>query len=551
MSPPPDPYADAPLGSWLTRLFWPLWERDISLNDVLYTVDVVIWIAVIVALGALGVRGVRTSAREGRLRLPLALGALFIAGLGLRWSLATFGPGDLWVNQAAAFTAVYRGLGLPPYGGAPVALIRLAFAVFGESYSLLIWVGLITGAAAPVVLVLALRRLGRGEVEAWVGGALLALHPLAVRFAGEGNRGAQVVFLFCLCLFAFASWLARERRGWLALGVAAALLMCHSRPEAIMGLVPLATLGLWKAPTWRHRGELVVAGLLVVGFVVAQALHPSTVLQTSAGNLPYQYMRLFPPFSPETAFWVDPVYVGFGLLVLTGFGAVLGILELDPLPTSAVLGLLVISYLTQSEPSGDLNLANVRYQMLAIPCAVLASAYAVSRVTGVIPRPRARAAVAALAVVGIGATMVRPLREVTAATTVDEEFHFVRALIEELPPNAQILAPYDPLVIELGMRPLGWVMAVTHPGGGGGWTIWDPREPLPDVAGPRYYYHSASCSGRIAQPDARTDELMAQCAAGLASYGESPMRVAVLGNRPMAYEFYTDPIVVGLYAIDD
>lgn len=549
MIPPSEPYAEAPLGSWLTGLFWPLWEQDTRIEEVLYTIDVVLWIAVLVTLAVLGARALRRTVRERRWRLPLALAALFAAGLALRWTLATFGPGDLGVNQAAAFTWVYRGTGMPPYGAAPIALIRIVFAFFGESYSLLIWVSLITGSAAPMVLVLALRRLGRAEAEAWIAGALLAIHPLAVRFAGEGNRGAQVILLFCLALFALAHWLASERRGWLVFAGALTLLLCHSRPEAVMGLLPLATIGLWKAPGWRARAELALMGALVLAAIGLHALQSTTVLQSSAENLPYQYMSLFPPFSAETAFWLDPLYSGYVLVLLTAWGATFGFIESDPVPTAAALGILVISYLTQSEPSGFLNLANVRYQMLAVPCVVLVCAYVVWRAISLLPWRRVRATAALLAVLGIGASCVVPLREVTAATTVDEEFHFVRDLIDELPDGAYVLAPYNPHVIELGMRPMEWEFRVrSH---GGGWVIWDPREPIPDLPGPRYYYRSASCSGRIAVWDERTDDLMRQCGAGMKRFAQRPLRLSTLRNRPMAYEFYADPVVVGLYAIDD
>ncbi len=196
------------------------------------------WILLFALLGILSVRLLHDHGTSHRKEI-LFLGALAMGSFLIRYFFASWGPGDLQMNLYLAFSDI--GQSDLKYGAAPSAFLALLFHILPASFDTVVFVNLVLGSLAPVLMVLMSRAwFGRRDV-AWWAGVLLAVQPLLIRHAGVTNRQPFVLFTALVALATLAFFLSgRHRHRWIALLTSglAVLLCVRTRPEAVFLFMP-------------------------------------------------------------------------------------------------------------------------------------------------------------------------------------------------------------------------------------------------------------------------------------------------------------------------
>jgi hypothetical protein len=424
---------------------------------------------------------------------PWLLGAtLFLGSLALGFSLANFGPGDQWFNQAEAFGYVaHQG----HYGAAPPALLQLVMLVAPTRFETVIATNLVLGALAPLLLVFALRALAASPLAAWAAGAILAMLPTLVRFAGDGNRQPTLLVLTLMALLALCAFLRDGRPSQLATFVLAGFLALWSRPEALLA-VPLWGAALVAAPlagtapasggtSWTAR---LIAALSFVGLMVWWGLHvlPDQLSLYQEHSHP---SILAERLSPARWLWPHPAMMPVAVTALACVGGIWALLTRSRWWGLLFGVLLVQSFVVGAHPTGPHTLVNARYHTLTLIAVAGLAGFAAERLAQWVaqrrPRCRPAALVAALVIVA-AATAVSPLRHVRAPRTEDVEFAFLRRHAPALGPDAKVLFVYaagDFFLKELALVPLVFGLEQA-------WVeVGSPHE-----ATATHYYHAASCS---------------------------------------------------------
>lgn len=261
--------------------------------------------------------------REGASRELLLLAGLFVLALTVRLLCKTDGPGDLKLDQ---WEAALTFTGNPQYdhGLAPNVLYRLVFLVLPLGFATFVWGALLFGALATVMLAVAARAAGLSPIGALGAGLLLALHPLAIRYAGTANRQSMMLFLFAAALWALLRAVERGRKSdWLAL-FAAALLLVNTRLEALLWVGLLAGLAVVLAQRGSRRWLWAAVGLGAVAAlrIVARLLVTEHYADWSQGVGAALSLHPFPALGDVV--WANPDFSPWFLAVLAGLGLVVG-----------------------------------------------------------------------------------------------------------------------------------------------------------------------------------------------------------------------------------
>jgi hypothetical protein len=466
-----------------------------------------------------------------RLREAAGLVGLVAGGLVIRWVLATWGPGDLQVDQAQVLDGVP---GLSRYGPSSDGFFTLLFLVAPSRFGALHAVSLAFGALAPAFVVAAGRRLGL-SAGAWAAGLALALHPLAIRHAGEASRMGMLLFL---CAVAFWSVARRGplRSGWLdaLTGAAALTLVVQLRAEPALVLA-----ALWPLALLRRSAP----GLAACALATALAVPFTLTWGANATVGDYVIVR-----GPHLLTWLDPYFSGWGWVVLALGGLALALRRAPGLALGALALSAACLVLFSSVPSNPPEYANARYQTVTFVPGALLVGFAAQWLG---ERGRAWLLAGLLALAG-GAAWAIP--SVTSHKTIDWELAFVRLAVDVLPPDAVVVF-VDPGELEVGLDPPAYLSMIE--GRRGEWRDLGPEAALPvaaDDARPLFYYHSAACESALDPllPDpSELERVRARCAEALARYGAVPVVSGTLPARPFAIErWQVDPIPVAFYRVD-
>ncbi len=466
------------------------------------------------------------SLRVGRL-VAIALIAITLAGFLLRVALATWGPGDFWMNQHQAFSG--DGLDLR-YGSAPIALIDLVFLLgFRPDFSTLIGLNLLLSAlAAPLTawLVFALRRgsgapdrgsssgaggcttcgaapaaglMSAGMPWALFAALLVAVQPLLVRHGGEGHRQAVVLVLALIAMAAMADYFGSRRPLWLAVVALAGSLCVLSRPEGLL-IVPILGLmvvvlthyrELMRSP--RDSPALWGAGatlLILIAWRLLGELFPLYAPEQG-------YLWLTPYFlRPGHTLWVNSDFVPWPVIGLALSGLVVAVARRRRVMLWVGLSLLGVTHAVGWLATAGPILTSARYWTLSLPFVCLAAAFAFEESGAALNawwgRRPAYAACAALLVV-VTATSVQGARSLARPTTVDEEWRFIMEVVPTLEPGTTVLYPWSFDWPDVGFKFAGLQFpSVVYGAPEQRWVGWR-GEPVSCHDGPVIYYHSAIC----------------------------------------------------------
>jgi len=523
--------------------------------EVWLVVDQILWVAMIILSTWGAMAWLR---RGGRTRRRLAAGAALMGGaFGLRIAVATWGPGDLFLNVSE----VFWGLPATFYGNAPNGLLLMLFRVAPERVETLVAVTLVLGSlSVGVAWLLASELVPEDRRFPWVVALIVAVQPVLVRFSGEANRQSYVALLGAAALWTWMRW-ERTGRGLFAAGAAVAATLCaHSRPEAfpILLLLPLASgLRVYSRP------RRPVSWLTLAAVFGAYAAYYRTMFHGASNQAVYlgnlSNMEHF-FLGPEVNLWLDPAFTPIALIALLLIGAAVGLARRERWVLWAAAGMLGLAFIASSMPTGFAGvrqLASARYQTLSVLMASLLAGYGAAVVIRIAERwgaagRVAAAATLAAAVIGTG---VIPFRGVTKPTTLDHEYRLMKDWIIELPERAEVYQPYNYHYNDLGLRD------VVHLGRTLGrddlsWFNWpEDWRPSPN---PQFIWRQASCglAERVDEIfpilDRSTHSLAATCrevTEHLADYrimsAELPLRAFLNADRDHG------SVEVGMYEIPE
>jgi len=457
------------------------------------------------------------------------------------------------------------------YGDAPLVLLKLVFTLLPATDETVIVVSLVLGSLAPLAFVAFLEETGLGRRAAWSGGVLLATTPVMVRFSGEGERQSYVILFAVTALWALARAHRPPRLPFLVLYAASTAICVFSRPEAMLLLT--LTFG-YSVVRGDHDRTIWSAHLLTAAFCLGGFFLPALLtgsgspLDQSGLGLPFEIASLLP-----TGIVLDTDYTAIGILGLFLYGATAG-RQVAPWwlmfwALYSLFGLLTV-YHNLHQSAAGLRLTSARYETLSLIPFLTVAAIGFDALWNRcrrLPTPRARrtACVSLLAV--LGATWMHAMPGVTARCTVDREYGFIRTTLKQLPENAVIYyvspAVAGGFMFDIGLRPpfyLSYAIGKRDQR----WVNWPLPEAVPEPtwehelfsdpgdARPRFYYHSASCSGvpwpgqeDLARPFFERCQWARRVASSEAAYSTR------LPWRPYADEKYQeDPVPVGFYTLD-
>src|SRR6201999_3164317 len=239
----------------------------------------------------------RARARAISLPRPELAALLVLAGALNLWMLSRNG----WANEyysgavrsmAASWHAFLYGsldaAGVMTVDKPPLALMvqALSVRVFGcSSWSMLVPQALMGIASVALVYDLVARRFGRAG--GFVGGAVLALTPIAVAISRHNNPDALLVLCVVGALWAMVRALEDGRTRWVVLSGACVGLGFEAKMGAALLVVPaLAVAWLWMSPQGVARSvrSLLLGG---VAMVVVGGAWPLLMALTPAADRPW------------------------------------------------------------------------------------------------------------------------------------------------------------------------------------------------------------------------------------------------------------------------
>jgi hypothetical protein len=526
-----------------------------------------LWLLMLLGWAWDACRGLRYGLRHGSLSHSIFLAFLFSAALGLRWSMATWGPGEIVWNQGGFFVPPEFCGGV--HGSSPGGLIQLVSRFVGRDFETSIATQLVLGSLAPVLLVLLAKTIGLSPIAAAASGILIAAHPLMVRFSGEGNRQSYMLLLAIAALLPLAQYHRYGLRRYLTLYAIAATLCFHTRPEGIL-LLPIASM-MTMASLYDQRAGGKKSGRRFREAVTAHAI-------VGAIWIPYFFVLIrsfwssyvpgitrvgFNDFLSKQQIWLNPEYTATATIALLVIGSVIGLLRRERMVLWAMAALAVIAWPVRSLSAVDQNLAIARYHTLTMPFAAILAGYGLDRLTRVgkwllsfwkwtVAWPALSATIALLAV---AITTIDPMREITYPRTIDHEFQFLLRVLPQLPDDAEIYYTYRSprLNIDLAFSAPTQYLSAAVGRPGQRWFPWESDQTLPPSDHPRFYYQQGNCyAGQFFADEILSAQIAREgplrCMSAMARYGGSP----VFTERIPAVRFQTevyfmDPMTIGIY----
>lgn len=470
-------------------------------------------------------------------RVVLGLAALFGGSLALRIYFAVLGPGDLHTNLADV-----AGETPGPYGPAPWGALWWYRALELEGLGLLYAVNLVAGSLAPLFVQRALARGVGDPLWGWLAAVIVATAPLLVRFSTVANRQALMTLLASVVLWGALTQGPGGRRRRLVLGACAASLASMTRPEgaavlAIFGALAVAVDGR-RVTTWLVAS---LPALVWVAYVTTygalwEILFESDVL---APDIP----------SSSTGVWLDIGYIGVGAGAALLVSAAALVWRPDRVALVMLGGAVLVTVATGYYPTAGFNIANARYQTVALLLAAVFSAFGLAQVLSAAwLGPAARRWSLALVVLTLFVTRWEPLVRVTTPTTVDLEYRLLYERLPALEPDA-LLRTVDGRRLDAALRPPRYFEDL---GIVGAWRYLEDGVPE-DHAGPIYYYHPASCSvtpASILDGERTGEEFLRSCAVAYSELAREVVWRVDLPAIPLTYERWPGQSVrVGLYRV--
>jgi hypothetical protein len=479
---------------------------------------------------------------EGWFRRPparevLGLVALFGGALALRASLAVFGPGDLHTNLADV-----AGEMPGPYGPAPWGALWWYRWLELEGGWFFFGVNLIAGSLAPLFIQRALDRGAGSPTWGWLAALFVATSPLLVRFSTVANRQALMALLTSVALWGALTQRPSGRRWRLGLGACAAFLASMTRPEgaallAVFGTLAVAVDGR-RAMTW-----LVAAAPALFWLVYASGYGALWEMLFESNAMAAEVP------SSLTGAWLDVDYIGVGAGAALLLSCVALVLRPDRIALVFLGGAVLVTAATGCYPTAGFNIANARYQTVALVLAASFSAFGIARALsteriGI----TARHLSLGLVVVTLLVTRWEPLVRVTTPTTVDLEYRLLYERLPALEPDA-LVRTVDGRRLDAALRPPRYFQEF---GIVGAWRYLDEGVP-DDHTGPIYYYHPASCSvtrESILDGERTGAEFLHSCAVAYSELAREVVWSVVLPAIPLTYERWPGQSVrVGLYRV--
>ena len=297
-------------------------------------------------------------------------------------------------------------------------------------------------------------------------------------------------------------------------------------------------------PRGRRAVALVAGGLLAAAWGAYLATYGELGATMSSGGGRLAWL------SHRTSPCLDVDLQGWALVGLTLAGAGVALFKRHRVALSAIPVVIAVAATAGAiNPTAGPVLANTRYQTLALLSAAILAGYAIE-VAVLRLRPARRRLSLALLAVAVAATLAGPLSRVTTPSTVDLEFRLLRTIVSELPPDSTLVVVPD-RAIDGALKFPRFLSQLTpsHP------FSWQPTDDdhRPERAGPRYYYHLATCS--VLPGSVREGEGVARvfqdCERALERWGAHPVELFELPARPHGYaQFGSETVAVGLYDVD-
>ncbi len=481
---------------------------------------------------------------------------LVASSLVVRLLAATWGPGDIFMNLSNVF---YGQENLRYGAGADPILVPLVRLLAGDDRTVIAF-NLAVGSLCPSLFLAFLRRIDFSEERTRVAAAvMLAFLPLPVRFAGECNRQALVLFLGLAALWGLGGIRRDARFTGFATAVAGASLAFMTRPEGSLILILLGLLAAalaWKRGTWWP----------ILAFATAAAIFIVYYLDFHAGNSTSQTyvsrtpvaIRLAFLASPTAQTWLDPRFTPMIVIMTMAIGIRDSFREDCSVGTWAVFSLIGLGFMyvvMPGSPGGAIQLAHARYQTLsAIPMILLAARGS----TGLLGLPFCH--LAPRIRVGrclLGATALLSLvvssKAVLGPTDVDFEYLALREWVADLPRNSEIHQVYGTgkfrHVEDLSLRSPDYLSRILHRPDVT-WLEWPYESGNPE--NPRFFLLPAACTEARVDVDSamRFAEFLDACKSGLAAANPTPFRLARFPfRRFMDARTGNGSITVGLYPL--
>ncbi len=416
---------------------------------------------------------------------------------------------DESLSQLAGQPGFFNGYGGPALYSALVAWLHAdpawMFAVNGLASTL----------SVPALARLA-TRVWRDERAGIAAGLLLALSPMHLRW---GAAEDQWILGTAWTLLALAAWLdALDTDDAFAalVGLLAAVLAMHARPELLPLPVLLLALALVHQRAWLARWLRTRDAWLALA-VAAVALWPMALLllhRTPPPHATLEYIKLWPH-----AQWRNPVWTPLPLQILSAVAVALALAQRRWRVVVVALAAVVWIVLPMLF-YGAVGPFLQRTQLLSDALALGVTAGALPQLLGVLPQPIWLAGL----LLALLVTVHDRVPEITALHAQQREWTFLHDHVPELPPAKRLLAPagksFDHFPILLfPAQTAPQLLALED-------VFASHRWPLPgrDLL----YYQSMACwfvdSGqRIAPRD-----IQPMCAAVRAHYAMEPLAVAEL-----------------------
>jgi hypothetical protein len=386
------------------------------------------------------------------------------------------------------------------------------------------------------------REAGAARSTALLAGGLLALSPVAARFAHTDAPGTFEVPLYLIGLVAWLRHAARPTGGAWTAAAAGVGLAAVCRPEALLlvPLVPLANVAGGRPIPWR-AGRTWAA---IAATVTLVALHVAGVLVHN------------PPAGPERAglgtapallvhgwrhlVWLDPRFSSPVPALAAVSGVVLAPPSWGRRLAWAVLALATASFVFDATWSpafvGAVNAA--RHQLRSLPFFAILAAQGAVALGGHLGLPGRGGRLVPVVVLAASAWSCRTL---ATTNTVHAELAFLRAGLPRVPDGCTVVTWVPP--DDRGLTIPGGLLSADA-GRRHDWVYLRTGDEAP-TGSCVIWYRAADCATR---PPAGAPEDV--CARFEARHALRPLAVAELPAVPWSFERYTeDPVRVGFYEV--
>ena len=473
---------------------------------------------------------------------------LFFGSFIVRYLLSSEGPGNSWSHLATAFNGMDSG----NYGNTPNALLKVIgyFTSYTDTTGLS--VNLVIGSLIPIMMALFLLCLVEKPAVALIGGVIISIQPLLIRYSGELSRHVYVVFTALTALWALARYHKHRKNPDLMMAWAAAILCCLSRPESAMVIAFLLLFSFF----FRRTGKP-IDKKLIVSYILLFVVYGFFYFTYFTKYVQHSYFDFHFGQMTPSAFWADPQYTPMFIIGFFLVGLILGIRKRRSLALWGLLSLLVVVIITLPFPSWGLSIGYAQYQDLSIiPFVVFAALGCDWAVRFAVKRARGAVRLSLVILLAVTGTAIcyQPYLNILRRNTFDYEYLFMRDSITKLPLKARIYYVYrgdEPT--DLGLKPPEFLTAML----GRDDVKW--RKLPEDLTklkngGSAFFYRQSSC---FLNPNKYKEKkilisVLTRCARAMRRFGNSPVFTASIPARSYHQDHYSDDrITVGLYAMNN